>query len=628
MASAPGSLSRTLAPGRQDTIAAARGVNKTYYERVNRLRARWLPASLVAIATFLVFLPALGNGFVNWDDDENFLWNPHYRGLGWTQLRWMFTAVHQGLYVPLAWVTLGLDHVLWGMRPSGYHLTSVLFHAANAAVLYLVAERLLGRAIAGAGPRAVRLGAGAAALAFSLHPLRAESVAWVTERRDVVAGLFTLLAVLAYLRALAAGDDGASRHLAGRTRGYRAASRWYWAGVACFGLALLAKSIVVGLPLVLLIIDAYPLDRVRRVGIARLAIEKLPFVALSAAVGALTLGILAGHRLLVNLGTMDLAQRLAVSGYGLAFYLGKTVAPWPLSPIYTLFHPVEPWSARYLVPAAIVLAITGAALAAARRWPAGLAVWGAYALLVAPVLGLVHSGPQLAADRYSYFCAMPLAVLAGAGVTWCADAAARGRIAPRVGAAALLAAALALAGLSALTVRQVAVWRDSVTLWQHAALVSPESDIPVFYLGWALDGAGRADEARAHFTRALDRVPPTLPQLRAQVYLHRGIVARRAGDARAAADDFRSALAVDPGHPVAQIRLALALAALGERAEADAAFARAAQLAPSWPRYQLWEIRAAVREVPADEPARRALGWALTALLALHGVREPGDDTR
>ena len=111
---------------------------------MNPARARWLPAALVAAATLLVFLPALGNGFVNWDDDENFLWNPHYRGLGWANLRWMFTAVHQGLYVPMAWVTLGLDYVLWGMNPAGYHLTSVVLHAVNAALLCLVAEQLYG----------------------------------------------------------------------------------------------------------------------------------------------------------------------------------------------------------------------------------------------------------------------------------------------------------------------------------------------------------------------------------------------------------------------------------------------------------------------------------------------------
>ncbi len=606
---------------------------------MNPARARWLHAALVAAATLVVFLPALGNGFVNWDDDENFLWNPHYRGLGWANLRWMFTAVHQGLYVPMAWVTLGLDHVLWGMNPVGYHLTSVVLHALNAALLYLVAARLLERcerseppsraggqspgartwrseppSRAGGqspGARTWQMPAASAALFFSLHPLRVESVAWVTERRDVVAGLFTLLTVLAYLHAQPAGDGGRLR------RG------WYWTAVAAFGLALLAKSIVVGLPLVLLAMDIYPL---RRAGICRLLVEKLPFAGLSTAISAVTLGILAGRDLLATPATIDLAQRLAVSAYGLAFYVAKTLAPWPLSPIYPLVHPVAPGSARYLVPAAAVLVVTALLVLAARRWPAGLTVWTAYVVLLVPVLGIFHSGPQIAADRYAYFSGMPLALLVGGAMAWCASAADRGVLRPALARAALAAMAVALLGLSALTVRQVAVWRDSVSLWQHAAMVKPESDIPVFYLGWALDEAGRPIEARAHFTRALARVPAELPVLRAQILLHRGIVAQRVGDQRAAAADFRDALAVDPEHPVAQIRLAIALAAQGAAEEAGAAFARAARLSAVWPRYQLWEIRAAVREVPADQAGpRRDLGQALGALLARHGVPEPAE---
>jgi hypothetical protein len=447
-------------------------------------------------------------------------------------------------------------------------------------------------------------------LFFALHPLRVESVAWVTERRDVVAGLFTLLTVLAYLNAMPAA--GATRLRGG----------WYWTSVGAFGLALLAKSIVVGLPLVLLAMDLYPL---RRAGLRRLLVEKLPFAALSAAISALTLAILAGRDLLATSATLDLPQRLAVSAYGLGFYLAKTIAPWPLSPIYPLIHPVVPGSARYLVPAAAVLVVTAAVAIAARRWPAGLATWAAYVLLLVPVLGIFHSGPQIAADRYSYFAGMPLALLVGGGVGWCVRAG-RGAVRPALARAAVGAVAVALLGLSALTVGQIGVWHDSVSLWRHAAKAEPESDIPVFYLGWALDEAGRPDEARAHFTRALGRVPAGLPALRAQVLLHRGIVAQRAGDSRAAAADFREALAVDPEHPVAQIRLAIALAAQGAADEAGAAFARAARLAAVWPRYQLWEIRAAVHAVPADQAGpRRDLGQALGALLARHGVHELAD---
>src|SRR5215212_4187850 len=140
---------------------------------------------LVAAATFVAFLPTLGNEFVSWDDDANFVDNPYYRGLGWAQLRWMWTTFHMGHYVPLSWMTLGLDYLLWGMNPVGYHLTNLLLHTVNAVLLYFVARRVL-RLAGVAGPStsglAVSLPPAVAALLFAVHPLRVESVAWVTER--------------------------------------------------------------------------------------------------------------------------------------------------------------------------------------------------------------------------------------------------------------------------------------------------------------------------------------------------------------------------------------------------------------------------------------------------------------
>src|SRR3989441_2690389 len=148
---------------------------------------------LIALVTFAVFLPTLQNQFVSWDDDKNFLENPHYRGLGWTHLRWMWTT-HLGHYIPLTWMTLGLDYLFWGMNPLGYHLTSLLLHAANGAVFYFVAFRILGLALPSPSEHghALAVSAGVAALVFAIHPLRVESVAWVTERRDVLSGLLYL----------------------------------------------------------------------------------------------------------------------------------------------------------------------------------------------------------------------------------------------------------------------------------------------------------------------------------------------------------------------------------------------------------------------------------------------------
>src|SRR5256886_11921328 len=240
----------------------------------------WLVPVLIALVTVAAFLPALQNQFVSWDDAENFLDNPHYRGLGWTHLRWMWTT-HLGHYIPLTWMTLGLDYLLWGMNPVGYHLTSLLLHAANAVVFFFVVRRILKRALPSPSERghALAVSAGFAALVFAIHPLRVESVAWVTERRDVLSGLFYLSAILIYLWACERGARG---------RG------WYWLSVAVFGCALLSKSMVVNLPVVLVILDVYPL---RRLGGAvgwlsesarRVYVEKIPFLLPAGTTSAIT----------------------------------------------------------------------------------------------------------------------------------------------------------------------------------------------------------------------------------------------------------------------------------------------------------------------------------------------------
>jgi Tfp pilus assembly protein PilF len=586
-----------------------------------RRAGRWRPAVLVAVLTLAVFLPAVGNGFVNWDDDENFLWNPHYRGLGWPQLRWMFTTAHQSVYVPMAWVTLGLDYLLWGMSPWGYHLTSILLHSANAGLFSLVAFRLLRAGFDTAAPRAAvasgetplypahahfQLGAVVAALLFAVHPLRVESVAWVTERRDVVAGLFTLSTVLAYLRAQR-GGGGPLR------------IGWYWTAVGLFALALLSKAIVVGLPLVLLALDVYPLRRTaeahgRRSPWPRLIAEKLPFVALSVAISALTLGILAGRGLMTGRQTLGVVDRLAVTAHALSFYLEKTLVPQLLSPLYALPLPVEPASARYLGPAILVVLLTGVVAVAGRRWPAGLVAWLTYVVFLLPVSGLFHSGAQAAADRYTYFASWPGALLAGAGAAWCWREVRDGRRPAWLGRVAVGGAATLILALGALTVGQIGVWRDSESLWRQAAIVDPDSDIPVFYLGWALTDAGRYEEARAHFARAITRVSPDQPRLRAQLTTHLGIVALRSGNLVEAERDFRDALALDPHHPVAMIRLAAVRLARGDAVEADRLVAESIPVVIRPGEHKVWELRQAIEEMPpawAGQQARLTIALAL-----------------
>ena len=224
--------SATLARARRARVLLARSVARL-------LRPQIIPVAL-SLVTFAVFSPALGNGFVKWDDYVNLFENQNFRGLHWKQIRWMFTSALMGHYIPFTWLTFGLDYTLWGMNPFGYHLTNNLIHAANAALFYLVGLRLLGKATVLTGS-ALRLGSAVAALFFALHPLRAESVAWATERRDVLASLFFLLTILMYLKA--AEHEGLER------RRFQAGS------VVCSVLAVLSKSIVMTLPLVLVLLD-------------------------------------------------------------------------------------------------------------------------------------------------------------------------------------------------------------------------------------------------------------------------------------------------------------------------------------------------------------------------------------
>jgi tetratricopeptide (TPR) repeat protein len=488
-----------------------------------RPRVAPLAVGLLALA---VFWPAVHNQFVNWDDDKNFLNNPYFRGFGGGNLRWIFTNFHLGHYHPLTWVSLALDYSFWGLDPTGYHLTNVLLHAANAVLFYFVARRLLGGA-AGWGPVF-------AALVFAVHPLRVESVAWASERRDVLSGLFYLLAVLAYLRAQ---QEGPKRP-------------WLAASVAAFGAALLSKVIVVSLPVVLLVLDAYPLRRWAEWKTA--LAEKIPYLALAgaAAVAALALqptGVagFAGHVAVLP------GLRLGLSLYGLAFYLWKTVAPFGLYPQYVMGAQISPLDWRIVLSAAVVVAITVAAVALRRRWPAGLAVWICYVAGLLPVLSIVRVDPQqYVADHHTYLATLGLALLAGAGL---AALPGRGR-----GAAVLVVAVLGV-----LSWRQTGVWRDSVTLWTVALEGSPDSAVAHNDLGEALAAENRLAEAIPQFEAAI-RLRPN----HAQAYYNLGRALRLAGRLESSIAPFEKAIEIEPAFAAAHNDLANGYAELGRAPQA------------------------------------------------------------
>lgn len=544
------------------------------------VRAPWGLGVLVAAVTFITFLSGLRNDFVNWDDVDNFLKNPHYQGLGWANIRWMFTTAHLGHYIPVAWLTLGLDYTLWGMDPRGYHLTAILLHAGNALVFYLLAYRLLALGFAtrsfdpsaddpciaqGRGSdRGLALGAAVAALIFTVHPLRVESVAWITERRDLLAGLFSILATLAYLKAFGRGTRG------------RLQAGWYWTSVGLFVLALLSKSIVVGLPLVLLALDLYPLRRRPRV---RLVFEKMPFVLVSVGVSLIMLVTGARRSLLTDLGTLGVVDRLAISAYGFFFYLLKTVVPWPLSPLYELHYPVRPLTATYLVPAVVIAAVSLAVIALRRRWPAGLTAWAAYVALLLPVCGLLQNGHQIAADRYTYLACLGWALLAGAGVTWCWRANGARNVTPRHARLVVALTATVIVALAALTTLQIRVWHDSEALWRHAVATDPGSAFAHYHLAGAFSILGKREQARAEYAKAVALAPDVL-DAKGLFHAALGRELQTAGDMEGAERNYTAALRYAKDDETALNNLGVIYALRGNDTAALDMFLRLLRAAP------------------------------------------------
>jgi Tfp pilus assembly protein PilF len=515
--------------------------------------SHWPVVLLLAVVTLAVFLPALQGQFLDWDDRSNFLENPHYRGLGWPQLSWMLTTPHLGHYIPVTWMTLGLDYLLWGMNPFGYHLTNLLLHAVTAIVFYILAFRLLALAMPGAGAGGLRLGAVFAALLFAAHPLRVESVAWVTERRDVLSALFYLVALLLYLRAVAAPDG-------------RAWSRpSYWGAAMCFGLALLSKSMAASLPVVLLILDVYPLRRLagkrgRWVAstVRPVLAEKIPFILLSLAASAGAFLALLGTDNATTLDRVGPLQRIAISLYSLAFYLWKSVVPTNLSPMYPLPDAIEPLDWPFLLSGAAVVGLTTVAIRLRRRWPALLAVWVAYVVMLLPVVGLVHNGHQIAADRYTYLPCLGWTVLAGAGLAalWRPP-----RELPNPRPLSVLAtglATIAVAALGILTWNQAHVWRDSESLWTHALAIRP-SAVAHGNLGLTLASKGDTGAAIRHYREALRMSPRA-----ADVHNNLGIALVAQDNLADALQHYGEALRIRARYAEAHNNLGLVLARQGQ----------------------------------------------------------------
>ncbi|MHC4607817.1 MAG: hypothetical protein ACYTAF_12965 [Planctomycetota bacterium] len=444
------------------------------------MKRPWLPPLLVAAVVFTAFTPALTNDFVNWDDPGNFLENPRYRGFSADNLKWMLTDM-RGHYMPLTWLSHGVDYVLWGVNPTGYHLHNLLLHTAGAVLLYFLLVAILKHATGGDSVR-LRCAAMIGTLFFAIHPLRVESVVWATERRDVLSGLFFVLTLLAYWKART-------------TPGRRVP--WLGLSIACFACSLLSKTTGMALPVLLLILDAVPLGRFRDRSAHRwILLEKAPYFALSIEAARLTLVAQYTAGAVWTAGNYGVIDSILQPAYRTCFYLWKTIVPVHLSPLYLLPAERSYGIVEYLLCPALVVGVTVLLIRYRKRWPAILAAWLAFLALLSPVLGLMQAGPHFAADRYTYLASMPLAALAAlAFLRWKARP-------------AIAVAALVLLCLAGATFRQGAVWKDSRTLWSHAIRVDPGNYVA--YMNRAADHyeRGKLEEALRDYEKAAETAPP------------------------------------------------------------------------------------------------------------------------
>lgn len=538
------------------------------------------------------YLPILDNGFV-WDDGGNLgvaraQWD---RGLLGTA--WAFLEPFNGHYQPLTWLSYQLDARLSGATPRGVHATNLVLHLAVTAMVGVLALFLAAcpalSVLRSRDPRRdmiLRVGmAWVAAALFALHPIRVESVAWATERRDLLSTLFALAALALHLRTSPA--DTTPSPMRGRVAFLHA-------------LSALSRA-QVSLPFVLLLLDLWPLrrlgdgpDRARR--FARLVREKGLSLAIAGASAAAAVWAQASSGALTPVGEHGALDRLVQAGYGLAFYPFSLLFGRTWLPLYERPYPFDPTAPGYLLPA---LAAAGALFGLwklRRRAPAAATAAGAYLLFVLPVLGIAQSGIQLVADRYAYLATVPLVLLAaGAGVALWVSLEGPSRWAAR---GALAVALLALLVTNALeTRRQTVVWQTDETLWRHV-LAHSESSLADNNLGYVLYGRGEGGAALFHLVRSLERVPTYGRPWRAITALletpwpagapapdrvaatleraaatQRGatlpryataLAWGRAGDERRAERGLREVLAEEPGHEGARLALARLVARRSE----------------------------------------------------------------
>jgi hypothetical protein len=447
------------------------------------------------------------------------------------------------MWVPITRLSHALNYAVWGLDPMGHHLTNIIFHGFNTFLVVILAfcliekTRLLNQSPASKNETTFSQNALIAAcltgILFGIHPLRVESVVWVTERKDVLLGFFILLSLLSYLKFVAVS-------LKKERRVYYALS------IVFFLMALMSKPMAVTLPVVLVILDIYPLERlICKSGLKshiKVLAEKVPFFALSLILSIVTLLSYKSGGIIVTLKShINLIEKIIIALQSICFYLGKILWPVNLVPIYSYPSKVNILTLEYTGSLIIVSGITAFCIYSWKKQKVWSAVWVYFIVTLLPVLGIMRFGFFVAADRYTYLPSLGPSILVSLGIVFIYRSILKKHTVYTANIFLLFISILIAGLLSILTIQQTGIWKDSITLWNYQKMKFPDTYMAHNNLGEAYAKAGMHEESVNSLNRALE-----LSTSNPESYYNRGMGLGKLGLHHKAIEDFRMAIKLSP----------------------------------------------------------------------------------
>lgn len=542
------------------------------------LRPQFIICIFLLSVTLVAFWQVRNHDFINLDDNLYIIDNPFIQqGLTIRGIRWAFTSAYSGHWHPITWLSHLLDYDLCGLNPRGHHVTNLLLHIANALLLFLLLQRMTGK----------RWQSCFVAALFAIHPLHVESVAWVAERKDLLCAFFWILTIWVY----ASYVEKPKLHR-------------YLRIMLCFMLALMSKPMAVTLPFTLLLLDYWPLGRLKlEKGNAnvRLIVEKLPLFFLAAALSVVTVFVHLRSGVISSFSKLPLWIRIENALVSYISYLAKMLWPASLAILYPYRMSLPFW--KVAGAALLLIGITSLAICARKKHPYGIVGWMWYLGTLVPVIGLVQAGPQAMADRFTYLPLIGLFIIFAYGVP--------DILAPRDPRRIVSAVfgGLFLAILIIITICQVHLWQNSMSLFGHTLKVTTNNSIIQNNLGSTYVRQGRDTEASLHYSKALEINPnyadahynmgmllfrqgktdeaifhlsETLRFTpgKADVHNNLGVLLFRQGKTRDASTHFMEALRLDPDYGEPYLNLGTALISQGKNQEAISHLNKALQINP------------------------------------------------